>query len=103
MSEQRELARSNPLIRLHFYTRADCPLCDRLEALLRPLLQLLEELTEVEITKRDIFDDAAWREAYQYRIPVLTCDDKVLLEGRPELSDVAMAFEPLLREAQRRA
>ena len=100
-SDQSQIANPESQIRLFFYTRADCPLCDRLEELLQPHLRWLRERTEVLFEPRDIFDNPAWREAYQYRIPVLTRGDDVLLEGRPEADEVARAMGPLLREASR--
>jgi Glutaredoxin-like domain (DUF836) len=98
-SEQSQIANPKSQISIAFYTRADCPLCDRLEAMLRPHLRWMRNLAEVRFEKRDIFDDKAWREAFQCRIPVLTRGDDVLLEGRPEAADVTRAMGPLLREA----
>ena len=71
-------------MQLILYSRDDCPLCDRLEALLRPQLETLSKrISEpVELVKRNILDDPQWFEAYRFRIPVLTFKQRVLIEGR---------------------
>ena len=75
---------------LVLYGKADCPLCDRLEALIRPFLA-----ADLTLIKRDIEDDQQWLRRYRYRIPVLTGRDQVLLEGRPDPAEVARALEGL--------
>ena len=74
------------------YGGKNCSLCDRLEQLIRPHLKKLGERTDLTYIKRDIADDPQWRQAYRDRIPVLTCDDRVLLEGRPSPEQVEGAM-----------
>jgi hypothetical protein len=69
---------------LILYSHDDCPLCDRLEAMIEPHLQRLG----ATLIKRNIKTNRDWLRAYRYRIPVLTLDDRVLLEGRPEPTEV---------------
>ncbi len=65
---------------LYLYTREECPLCDRLHAMLGPRLKNLKI--------RYIDANAHWYETYRYRIPVLTQGEQVLLEGKPDLAEV---------------
>lgn len=74
---------------LILYGHADCSLCDRLEAIIHPLIAD----TDVTLVKRDITTDREWLRAYRDRIPVLTdAAGHVLVEGRPEPEDVAAAL-----------
>ncbi len=76
---------------LHFYTRPNCPLCDRLERMVAaPLAD-----AGIVYVKRQVDDDDAWRRRYGDRIPVLTADDDVVLEGRPTPEAVARALTRL--------
>ena len=83
-------------MQLILYTRDGCHLCERLEQLLAPHLERLRQRGEVALIKRDIDDGHDWYEQYHARIPVLTCDDRVILEGRPEPLAVAMAMGTLI-------
>jgi len=76
---------------LILYGRADCHLCDRLEALIEPYARA----SVATIEKRDIGDRPKWQELYSTRIPVLLAGDRVILEGRPNEKDVKQAFENL--------
>ncbi|WP_416147154.1 glutaredoxin family protein [Salipaludibacillus sp. HK11] len=63
---------------IYFYTKKDCPLCDKGFA----ELQLLKKEASFDIEVRDIYTDDIWLEKYQIRIPVI--EDKngnVLDEG----------------------
>jgi hypothetical protein len=71
---------------LILYTKDDCPLCDRLIELVEPFIG------DAVIEKRDITTDEDWNELYRYRIPVLTRDGRIILEGRPDQADVERAF-----------
>ena len=85
----------NSKILFHLYGHPYCNLCDRLEALIRPHLEALRRRhpsAAVILTKCDIKTNTEWRKAYEQRIPVLTCNDRTLLEGRPRLEEVAEAF-----------
>lgn len=79
------------------YSHAGCCLCDRLEEMIAPYLAKQQKTDEVELLKRDIADHPAWLEAYRDRIPVLTLDDVVVLEGRPSEDDVRQVFAELWR------
>ncbi len=77
---------------LFLYGHGDCPLCDRLEAIVRPLIAD----SNVTFTKRDITTHRDWMRAYRDRIPVLTdAVGHVLVEGRPEADAVAAALRAL--------
>lgn len=80
-----------------FYTKPDCPLCDRLKRLIGPHLDALRGRGPVELIERDIHDAAEWYEQYWDRIPVLTAGACVLLEGNPTEQAVADAFAAVRR------
>ena len=70
---------------VYLYGHAECSLCDRLEAMIRPL--------QLTVVKRDIRGDPTAFAAYRYRIPVLTDDaGRVLVEGRPDEAQVRAAL-----------
>ncbi|GAA0446396.1 glutaredoxin family protein [Lentibacillus halophilus] len=58
--------------RILFYTKAHCPLCDEVEA----ILDLLQRVHPFDVEVRDIETCDEWLEAYQMVIPV------VEIEGR---------------------
>ena len=84
-------------MRFVLYGHAGCCLCERLEEMIEPYLASLRRSGDVELVRRDIADDPAWREAYRERIPVLVAGGRVILEGRPEPEEVARAFADLDR------
>jgi len=73
---------------LALYSRPGCHLCDDMLAALQPLLQ--EAGAHVEII--DIDTDAALRERYGLRIPVLALDGEVVAEGRLDVDAVRDAL-----------
>jgi hypothetical protein len=80
---------------LILYGHSDCSLCDRLEAILHPILDHAD--APLTLTKRDITTNRDWLRTYRERIPVLTdAEGTVLVEGKPEPDDVAAALAPLL-------
>lgn len=83
-------------MQLVLYGKSDCLLCDRLQGLLEPHLYTLGPAATLE--KRDINDNTEWYETYWSRIPVLTYNDEVILEGRPSSTEVDLAFERLLSD-----
>lgn len=84
-------------MQLILYSKKDCHLCDRLEELLRPHLERLAGQTPLSYAKRDIEADAQLRSRYRYRIPVLTCDGREILEGKPTPEQVDRAINHLLQ------
>lgn len=84
-------------MQLVLYGKPDCLLCDRLQGLLEPHLYTLGPAATLE--KRDINNNTEWYEAYWSRIPVLTYNDEVILEGRPSSTEVDVAFERLLNDS----
>ena len=50
---------------------------------------------DIQLTKRDIHENKDWRQLYKLRIPVLTLDDKVIIEGNPGEDEVRQAIETL--------
>lgn len=87
-------------LRLIFYTKASCPLCERLSLLVEPHLRGLARQRGVAWIERDIADDPTWQAAYGQRVPVLACptasgEESVILEGRPQADDVAASMAQL--------
>jgi len=63
---------------LYFYTKLNCPLCEKGFV----NLQLLQKEFSFEIEVRDIYKNDEWLEKYQIRIPVVeTSEGEVLDEG----------------------
>ncbi|RNA67504.1 glutaredoxin family protein [Alteribacter keqinensis] len=65
-------------MKLTFYTKKDCPLCEGGLA----VLEMLREDYPFTVKEMDIYEDDALLEKYQIRIPVIEDDKgKVLEEG----------------------
>ena len=83
-------------MQLILYSGKDCHLCDRLQELIQPHMDSLREQgATVYFSKRDIKDNPHWLELYRIRIPVLTVDGHILVEGRPTEDEVERAFAEL--------
>ncbi|HJT56713.1 MAG TPA: glutaredoxin family protein [Ktedonobacteraceae bacterium] len=84
-------------MRVTFYTKAGCHLCEEARDMLEDIAAQIDyELTEIDIrSKPDIF------EQYRYRIPVIIINDTTLLEGRIQYSDLAQAIDLESSEAER--
>ena len=76
-------------MQLILYTRQGCGLCDRLEDMIAPYLARHQH----ELVRRDIDTNESYRLLYGDRIPVLTGDGQVILEGRPDDAEVAAAMK----------
>lgn len=83
-------------LELVLYSRDGCGLCDRLEGLILPCLEGIKGRADVWLSRRDITDDLRWLEMYRDRIPVLTCNEQIVLEGRPEPGAVWAAIAGLV-------
>ena len=70
-----------PFPRLLVYTREECDLC---EAFIAELKQLVSDF-EV----RDVDDDSAARRRFGLKVPVLTCDGRLVCYGRLDAAAVA--------------
>lgn len=84
-------------MRVIFYTKAGCHLCEEARDMLEDIAAQIDyELTEIDIRgKPDIF------EQYRYRIPVIIINDATLLEGRIQYSDLAQAIDLESSEGER--
>lgn len=102
-SSQRSIPTSTNIdnLELVLYGRPDCCLCDRLDALISEQLPNLGNRTSITLTKRNVDDDDHWRSLYGNRIPVLTHGQHVILEGKPDAGNVAIALAELGRPANR--
>lgn len=86
------------MVRLNFYTRPGCGLCDRLKAMLAQDLRAMG----IELHDVNIADDPGLTEQFGFRIPVVTLDDRIILEGRPDEAQVRNAMQALKRELEGR-
>ena len=84
-----ERASTNPdKLKVVFYTKAGCHLCDDA----RDLLEDLAADFPFELTETDIRSDMGIFERYRYRIPVIIINDQVTVEGRIAQTDLRHAF-----------
>ena len=84
-----ERASTDPgTIKVVFYTKAGCHLCDDA----RDLLEDLAADIAYELTEIDIRSDLGIFELYRYRIPVIIINDQTTVEGRIDQSDLRRAF-----------
>lgn len=75
---------------LHFLTKKNCPLCDRLKELMKPVLNSRSELHVIDI---DIEGDPDLLDRFKHRVPVVLAGDRVLFEGRPSEEEVQSALK----------
>ena len=69
---------------LRLYTRADCPLCEELEATLGEVRwrRLGLDPGRVRVERRDVDACEPWRERYGLSVPVLEHVGRALAQGR---------------------
>ena len=75
-------------MRLLFYTKAGCPLCEEAEE----LLEAAAEHVALEVEKIDIYRDEALFQRYRYRVPVIRLGDLDVLELKFTLDDLLKAI-----------
>lgn len=74
---------------LVLYSRPGCHLCEDMHSELQPLLRA----AGIAVKVVDIDTDAALRETFGLRIPVLALDGEVISEGRLDADAVADALK----------
>lgn len=79
-----------------FYTRRACGLCDRLKALLQ---ESLEEESSIRLVEIDIDRDSELVDLYRHRVPVVTWQGRIVLEGRPGADEVDEVVAMIERQA----
>ena len=75
-------------MRVFFYTKAGCPLCEEAEE----LLDEARERMSFEVEKIDIYRDDALFQRYRYRVPVIRIADRDVLELEFTLDDLMKAL-----------
>ena len=75
-------------MRVFFYTKAGCPLCEEAEE----LLDEARERMSFEVEKIDIYRDDALFQRYRYRVPVIRVGDDDVLELKITLDDLMKAL-----------
>ncbi|WP_078594435.1 glutaredoxin family protein [Evansella clarkii] len=63
-------------MKLYFYTKTGCPLCDKGLDVTKDL----QKKYSFEIIERDIYSNEEWLELYQIRIPVVEDENGYVLE-----------------------
>ena len=76
---------------LVLYGHDECSLCDRLERLIEPHLQS----GNLKLVKKNIKDDPELTRRYGTRIPVLTYNGRVLVEGNPPPQQIIEALQTI--------
>lgn len=77
-------------MRIYFYTKKECSLCDNGLA----NLQLFQQGKKFTIIIRDIYTNDDWLENYQIRIPVVESEEGVVLdEGIVSLESLSKNYE----------
>jgi len=71
---------------LELVTRADCHLCEAAEAALRDL--------GLEPVRRDVDADPALSALYDFRVPVVLLDGRVVAEGQVDPERLRRALRP---------
>jgi len=82
------------VIRVLFYTKPDCGLCDEAWALLRRW----EERYPLAIQVRDIRENPEWFERYWDRIPVIQVEGGATLEAPIHPGDLERALAQVARQ-----
>ncbi len=72
------------MLTVRFYTKTNCPLCDK--ALL--ILEELQEEIDFTIEERDIYTNDQWLEAYGVMIPVVQVNGEDLQYGIIDQNDL---------------
>jgi glutaredoxin len=75
-------------MRVFFYTKAGCPLCEEAEE----LLDEARERVPLEVEKIDIYRDDELFQRYRYRVPVIRIGDDDVLELQFTLDDLMKAL-----------
>jgi hypothetical protein len=70
-----------PVPRFLVYTREECSLCEEFIAELRQLV--------AEFEVRDVDDDPGTRRRFGLKVPVLTCDGRLVCHGHLDLAAIA--------------
>lgn len=77
-------------MKLYFYTKTNCPLCDHAKV----QLQMLQEDYAFTIEERDIYTKDEWLEVYQIRIPVIETErGDVLDEGEVSYGELSVRIQ----------
>jgi hypothetical protein len=77
------------MVRLTFYYKPGCWLCDMAEEMLNGLMGK----NEIEVNKIDITSDNALYELYRFDIPVFEFKDGSILHGRIRKKDLLKKLE----------
>ncbi len=82
-------------MKLILYYRDGCHLCEQLKESVRGYARKRRLESELNVVPCDVESRPEWIELYAERIPVLTHDGKVILEGNPDERAVTLALDEL--------
>ena len=76
------------IMKIIFYTKNNCPLCDKAEGTLEPFIRKYNIL----VHKINISDDQDAYQKYRHMVPVIEFPDDMILWGRIEGDDIKNAL-----------
>jgi len=79
---------------LLFYTRNNCGLCDRLKAMIVVVIDD-DGRDDLRLVAINIDGDPGLIEQFRFRVPVVMCEQEVILEGKPDEQEVRQALEAI--------
>ncbi|HED66557.1 MAG TPA: glutaredoxin family protein [Planctomycetes bacterium] len=87
-------------VRLVFYTRSACPLCDEMESALERVRwkRLGIPAGALRIERRDVESDPSWEQRYGQSIPVLEFEGRALAKGRATTQEIERRLARRLEE-----
>ncbi|MEI3612328.1 glutaredoxin family protein [Pseudogracilibacillus sp. SO30301A] len=77
------------MVKLEFYTKHNCSLCDDAYA----LIMMLKNYYSFELEERDIYTNDSWLEEYQLLIPAVRIKDTFLTCEKMNLKQLEKALQ----------
>ncbi len=77
------------MVKLEFYTKHNCSLCDDAYA----LIMMLKNYYSFELEERDIYTNDSWLEEYQLLIPAVRIKDTLLTCEAMNLNQLEKALQ----------
>jgi thiol-disulfide isomerase/thioredoxin len=76
------------ILKINFYTKNNCPLCDKAEGTLEPFVRKYN----IIVHKINISDDQDAYQKYRHMVPVIEFPDDTVLWGRIDGDDIKNAL-----------
>ena len=81
-------------MKVFFYTKENCLLCEEAYT----LLELLQNKYEFEIETRDIYTNDEWLEKFQIMIPVIQAGDEIVVGNEINLERLDAMFRKIYQK-----